>query len=356
MKRRIRPTTLYAHPFSKAYWRDAADELKDVRILVFAALMIALRVAMKPLGINIAPNIRINTAFIVNALGAMTFGPVVAVVAAAITDTLGCILFPTGPYFFPFILEEIAGSLIFSLFLYRTKVTATRVILSRFCIDFFVNILLHTPLMMLYYKMIMHKSYVAFQLPHIVKNLLMFPVEGFLLTLFLALMLPILVKGRLIFDKGEGLKFTKKHIVVMAILFVVAAASTTGYFCYDYNTSNHAPRMEDAHPEDLAAITESLTIVAREEGLIGENEIVIANKVYKKLRGDTTVEFNVYATSPETDMARIQSGVRVKTIKEDKTLTQTAKGTVTLVQNDPERVLDLTVSPLEETPAATAGK
>ena len=32
---------MYPHPFSKAYWRDAARELKDLRKLTFAALMIA---------------------------------------------------------------------------------------------------------------------------------------------------------------------------------------------------------------------------------------------------------------------------------------------------------------------------
>ena len=33
------------------YWRDAAAELKDTRMLVITALMIALRVALKPLAI-----------------------------------------------------------------------------------------------------------------------------------------------------------------------------------------------------------------------------------------------------------------------------------------------------------------
>ena len=46
--------TLYPHPFSKAYWKDAAGELKDTRVLVFAALMIALRVAMKLVAIPLA--------------------------------------------------------------------------------------------------------------------------------------------------------------------------------------------------------------------------------------------------------------------------------------------------------------
>ena len=35
-------TALYQTPFSKAYWRDAALELKDTKILVFAALMLSL--------------------------------------------------------------------------------------------------------------------------------------------------------------------------------------------------------------------------------------------------------------------------------------------------------------------------
>ena len=144
--------TLYPNPCSKAYWRDAALELKDTRMLVFAALMIALRVALKSLGIPIAADLRINVAFFINALGAMVFGPVVAVLAAAVSDTLGCLLFPTGVYFFPFIFIEIAGSLIFALFLYRARVTATRVILSRFCVDFFVNIVLNAPIMAWYYQ------------------------------------------------------------------------------------------------------------------------------------------------------------------------------------------------------------
>ena len=41
MSNNQKSTALYPHPFSKAYWKDAAGELKDTRVLVFAALMIA---------------------------------------------------------------------------------------------------------------------------------------------------------------------------------------------------------------------------------------------------------------------------------------------------------------------------
>ena len=58
--RPVKTSTLYATPFSKEYWRDAAAELRDTRMLVFAALMIALRVALKSLGIPIAADLKID--------------------------------------------------------------------------------------------------------------------------------------------------------------------------------------------------------------------------------------------------------------------------------------------------------
>ena len=110
MSRSQKSNTLYSHPFSKAYWRDAAAELKDTHMLVFAALMIALRLVMKQLAIPITPFLKINTAFFINALGAMVFGPVMAMLAACITDVLGYVIRPEGMYFLPFILTEVGGA------------------------------------------------------------------------------------------------------------------------------------------------------------------------------------------------------------------------------------------------------
>ncbi len=338
---------LYKSPFSRDYWRSAVQELKKPRMLVFAALMIALRVALKPVGFNLGPGMRINTAFVVNALGAMTFGPVMAMAAAAVSDTIGCLLFPTGPYFFPFIFVEIAGSLIFALFLYRAKVTPTRVILSRFCIDFFVNILLNAPIMALYYHLFLGKSYAMFQLPHIIKNLCMFPVESFFLTLFLAVMLPILYRSHLIFDNGDDLKFNRKHAAVIVSLFLVASCCVVGYFFYDYNTANHAPRMSHK-PAVMAAYNEGLTAEADRQELLEDGQIILMDKVYKHFHGDTTILFNVYDTTPETDLEKIRKGASAKTVEEDTTLTKIATGEATLLLDDADSVEDLVIMPLTE--------
>ena len=344
MNRANKSTALYDHPFSKAYWKDAAAELKDVRMLVFAALMIALRVALKSLGIPIAADLKINVAFFVNAFGAMVFGPVVAIMAAAISDTLGCLLFPSGAYFFPFIFIEIAGSLIFALFFYRARVTATRVILSRFCIDFFVNIVMNTPIMWLYYKMILGKSYVIFQLPRIIKNLALFPLESVLLTLFLTLMIPIAKRFGLVYDSGENLRFQKRQIALLVTLFVIGAACVGGYYVYDYNTKNHASGMASA---EVAAINAAIGQQASSQSLLQNGQIVITSKVYKKLGGDTTVEFTIYETSPETNTSAA-AGYLEKNAKDDETLTRAGSGTAVLLKGSTDSVTGITINTANE--------
>ncbi len=222
MSKQPKSTALYPHPFSKAYWRDALAEMKDTKMLVFAALMIAL--ALKLVAIPLAPNLKINTAFLANALGAMVFGPVMAAASAVVSDVLGVII--TGEtYFPPFVLTEIAGSVIFALFLYRAKLTPTRVMLSRFCICFFVNIVLQTPIMMLYYQLMMGgKSYVL-TIPQILKNLFMFPIESVVLTLFLSVIQPITYRMKLTYSADRALTFAKKSCWWSCLSSVPAAWS-----------------------------------------------------------------------------------------------------------------------------------
>ena len=86
-------TKLYAHPFCKGYWADAFAEMKDTKMLVFAALIVALRVALKTIiRIPLGPSLDITPAFLANALGAMVYGPVVGALGAVVSDLLGVLL------------------------------------------------------------------------------------------------------------------------------------------------------------------------------------------------------------------------------------------------------------------------
>lgn len=278
--------TLYPHPFSKAYWKDAAGELKDTRVLVFAALMIALRVAMKLVAIPLAPGLKINTAFIVNALGAMVFGPVVAAICAVATDILGYLQNPEGVYFVPFVLTEVAGSVIFALFLYRAKVGPVRVMLSRFTICIVVNMVIQTPIYMWYYALYMGgKQYTfAMALPSIIKNLFMFPIESVALTLFLRIMIPITNRMGLTqtgVDAKDALKFTKKQVAVLAILFAVGCGCVFGYLNYYYSTTNLITKSQgDDRYNANTAVAQA--VAEHTDGLEGETVITIVTKSNKK--------------------------------------------------------------------------
>lgn len=344
MKTNQKSTTLYRTPFSPAYWRDAFAELKDIRMLVIAAMMIVLRVALKSMGIPLAPNLKINIAFFVNALGAGIFGPVVAALAAAVSDTLGCILFPQGTYFFPFIFIEIAGSVIFALFLYRARITVTRLALSRFCIDFFVNIVLNMPLMALYYDMVLGQSYTWMQLPTIAKNLCMFPVEALLLVMFMSVMVPIAYKLRLVYCSGENLKLTRRVVAGLAALFVLAVAATGSYLVYNYNSENQASWLD---AEEKAELNTALTQQARELELIGDDQIVVIRRVFKSLgKDEVELVFDVWTTSDNTDVDAAMT-YRSTDAKADDSLTSVCEGTAVTSNQDLSAVAELTLSPAQ---------
>lgn len=251
MARVEKSTTLYSHPFSKAYWRDAVAEMKDIKMLVITALMIALRVALKPLAIPLGPQMSIQTAMLATALGAMLFGPVVAVPAAIISDTIGFMIYPTGDYFLPFVLTEIASTLIYALCLYRAKPNAIRVVVARFFICFVVNLVLQQLIFSWQYtymgqpeeakEAILGMMTVA----RLFKNLFFFPIESVVLTLFLSVMIPITTRAKLTFVNNEKMKLNWKSVVAMVVLLVVGAGSAVGYLTFRYTDTSRSADFTD---------------------------------------------------------------------------------------------------------------
>lgn len=241
MTKAQRSTTLYAHPFSKAYWIDAAKELKDTRMLVITALMIALRVALKPLAIPLGPQLNIQTAMLATALGAMIFGPVMAIPAAIISDTIGFMIWPTGDYFLPFVLTEIASTMIYALCLYRAKPSTVRVLLARFLICFVVNIVMQTGIMAWQYDYMGNPEKAKeqiigiFTVARVFKNLCFFPIESVVLTLFLRVLVPVTRRAKLTSASGEDMTFTPKRIIALVLLVVLGAGTSTGYLYYRYS-------------------------------------------------------------------------------------------------------------------------
>ena len=292
-------------PFSADYWRQAFSELKNTRTMVFAALILALRIAMKPLRIPIAADVNITFGFIVNALGSMVYGPVVGLLSGAVSDTLGYLIAPNGVYFFPFILLEMGGSLIFALFLYSTDITPVRLILSKFCVNLFINILLNEPIMVLYYRDVLHlTTYQPFVLVRIVKNIVMLPLESVILMIFFRAIIPALTNAGYRLPGKMELDYTKKHIILLAVLFVIGASSIAGYLIYDYNNKSFSA--DYSAQERLTKNTEMNAWVTdeRSELKAGETVTVIESARSTVGSGKMTYELAIYKIDMEKYQAK----------------------------------------------------
>ena len=288
-----RSTAIYSSPLSKGYWRDAAAELKNTKMLVITALLVALRIALKPAAIPLGPQLNIQTATLATALGAMIFGPVVAIPAAMVSDTIGFMIWPTGDYFLPFMLTEIAGTMFYALFLYRSKVSPTRVMLARFCICFFVNVVLQQIIYAWYYSFIGNPDGAKeaimgiMTVTRIFKNLAMFPIEAVVITLFLKVLIPIARRANLVFGPEADMRITKKEIIVLAILMVIGACSATGYLAYRYNTSS---RSADYKSEERVTIQKDMAqlVLDKTDDWDEETVICVVDSAFRPLFGQET--------------------------------------------------------------------
>ena len=293
MARLQKSMRLYSHPFSPAYWRDAALELKDTKMLVVTALMVALRIALKPAAIPLGPNLYIQTATLATALGAMIFGPVMAIPAAIISDTVGFMIWPTGDYFLPFVLTEIGSTMMYALLLYRAKVTPVRVMLARFGICFFINVVLQQVIYAWYYTYIGNPDQAKesimgiMTVTRIFKNLALFPIEAVVLTLFLKVLMPVARNAKLIYCPETDMRFTGKQIAVLVLLVVVGIGSALGYLTFRYtSTSRSADYTDKQRIEANQTMTE--LVLEETEDWDSETLVCIVDSAFRPMFEDET--------------------------------------------------------------------
>ena len=225
--------------FSATYWRDAAANLKNVRMLALAAMVVALRVVCKMIEIPIAPGLNINPAGFFNAVGAMVYGPVVGVVGAMVSDPLGYLVHPDGPYFLPFMLVDMSSSFIFGLIFWRRPLTVSRTMSAKFAVNMISNVVLTSIIMKwnyyVFYGVEKAEAYSIINLTRIVKNLVMFPIEAVLLTVVLGALSPALFRLRLLPQKTD-LRLKVWHYILLGVLTLLAVGLVIFYvtFLKDY--------------------------------------------------------------------------------------------------------------------------
>ncbi len=216
-----------------AYWRQAAAMLRNTHMLVFAALIVALRVAVKFARIPVAAGVSLTLDCYVNSLGSLVYGPVVGLAVGAVSDTLGCLIAPNGPYFFPFILVEMSSSFLFGLFFWRQRITVPRILAAKFTVNLFSNIVLNSLMIKWSYTVFYgaEKAYSLINLSRIAKNLVVFPLEAAVIAIVFSAAMPALRSLGLV-DREDTPRLTARHALLIAGLTVCSAALVLFYIFF----------------------------------------------------------------------------------------------------------------------------
>ncbi len=175
---------------SPAYWKEAAAQWKDLRMLVLAALMMALRITVAAFFIPVGDNLRVYASFFVAGLAGATLGPLLNTAVGFGADILGFFLFPSGAFFPGYTLSSMLGSFFYGLFFFRQPVTLWRAVACKGAVNILVNIGLGS----LWSQILYGKGMWYYLLKSAPKNLILWPIEAGLLYLFLKAMVPVAQK------------------------------------------------------------------------------------------------------------------------------------------------------------------
>lgn len=228
--------------FSLSYWKKAARVYDDLRLWVVAALFIALRVAVKFAKIDISGGLVLSFDCYVNSVGSLIYGPLMGLMVGAISDTIGCIVAPTGPYFLPFVLVEMGSSFIFGLFFWRRKLSVPRVLMAKFTVNLVCNIILNSVFIKWSYSIFYtDKAYPLINLLRIVKNLALFPLEALFISLLFQALIPVMRQSGFRRYFPEKMPVKKSHFLLIALLTVLSVGLVLFYifFLKDYITAHN---------------------------------------------------------------------------------------------------------------------
>lgn len=149
----------------------------DTKMLVMAALLVALQVILSRfLSIN-AWNLKIGFAFTAIFVAAYLYGPKFSAIVAVIADVVGAGLFPSGAFFPGFTLTALLSGLVFGVFLYKEQ-TPIRIVAAVAIDQLLLGLLLNS-----YWISILYGSpYIPLLATRAVQCLIMMPVMYFTIS------------------------------------------------------------------------------------------------------------------------------------------------------------------------------
>lgn len=193
--------TGYQSILSADYWRAAAAELKNVKKLTFAALMMALCVMLGYIpSVPLWGGAKLTWGFLARSVCAWVCGPVLGVAFGCAEDLLTFFLTGGGGYpFFPgYTLTTMLGMFFYALCFYRREVTVRRVFLAKLITNI-QNVLLGA----LWSAILYGQAYFVMATGSAIKNIITLPFQTAILVALFSALAPALGRMGLV-CKQEG--------------------------------------------------------------------------------------------------------------------------------------------------------
>ena len=153
------------------------DKMRNTRILTASAMLLAIAVILGFFKIPVNQFMELRFAFLPIACTGMLFGPFVGGVVGALSDILGYLAKPTGPYFPGFTVTQIISGVMYGLTLYKKEITLPRLCAAQALQVLVISFLLNP----LFLSMLYGSSFTLISSVRFIKNILMFPVNVALL-------------------------------------------------------------------------------------------------------------------------------------------------------------------------------
>jgi len=163
----------------RSRFAESLHALSKTRTITTVGLLLAIQMVLSSYGvIEVTDSLKISLAHLALAPTAILFGPVAAGLQGALSDILGFILKPTGPYFPGFTLTACLLGVIYGIALYKTKRTVWHIVAARVAVCLLLNITLNT----VFLTMLYGPSRLATLPLRIIKNLIQLPIDCVLLS------------------------------------------------------------------------------------------------------------------------------------------------------------------------------
>lgn len=151
----------------------SSKELKSLRNLVMAALLMSIGIVVNFFTIPITSVMRLSLGFLVTAMIGMLFGPIVGGMCGGIGDIINYLIIPNGPYFPGFTISGILAGILYGVILYNRKVTIVRCVLVNIIITIIIDIFLNTFWLSLLYG----KGFNALLTLRVFKDIIIIPLK-----------------------------------------------------------------------------------------------------------------------------------------------------------------------------------